>query len=234
MKTILSREPAPFEGNSLPHRIPKSPASNNGISRREFHNTLLAMWPPQNPLKSGRASSATATAGLLLVGIVVGAGLIFGTLYVTGSLPAKTTTQTVSVTATVVTSVTTVTTTVTSTRFGSFAGYANVSASAVNVQAARSGTALTVGACTATAAPFNDYIDAQNSGTANASITNLQITYGGATSGIALSNCPVIAGSSEYVPITAIGTTTATVGESFTGALTLGNGGSVPFSGTFS
>ena len=185
-------------------------------------------------MKSRRASSATATAGLLLIGIVVGAGLILGTLYATGSLLAKTTTQTVSGAGAVVTTVTTVTTTVTLTSFGSFVGYVNLSASAVNVQAARSGTALAVGACTSTAAPFNDYIAAQNTGTANTSITNLQISYGGFTSSIVVSSCPVDAGSTEYVPITATGTTAASVGESFTGALSLSNGGSEPFSGTFS
>ena len=117
--------------------------------------------------------------------------------------------------------------------FGSFTSSARVSGFAINVQASTSGHATALAACAA-AAPANNYVGAQNTGTASTSITNFQVTYGGTTYSIAVAApCPVTAGSSEYIGITHIGLVPAVTGEAFVITLTTSNGASVPISGTF-
>lgn len=162
-----------------------------------------------------------ATAGMLLVGIIVGAGLAFGTLYATGSLNAKTATQTVTITGTVVSSVTIiVTTTVSSAPPG---GYTVTSI-------------ITVLNSSIPHSIVSGTISMENTGTASTNANGLTLTYGGATCTPVITATEITAGGGVIsVPITATGTCTAGIaGEAYSGSVALSNGGQVPFIGTFS
>jgi hypothetical protein len=161
-----------------------------------------------------------ATAGMLLVGMIVGAGLVFGALYATGTLPAKTATQTVSITGTVVSSVTTtMTTTVTSIPSNGYTVTAIVSVVNTSIpHSILSGT-----------------ISIENTGTTNTDTNGLSLSYGGASCTPVITVTELTAGAGVIsVPITSIGNCVAGVaGEAYTGSVALSNGGQVPFSGTF-
>ena|ERR1017187_5094923 len=104
--------------------------------------------------------------------------------------------------------------------FGSFTSSARVSAS---VTSCTHGTAL-LSVCN---------ITLSNTGTSNATVNGCQ--FGGALAGVsaALPLSPVTAGGT--LAITCTGTGAATVaGQSAVGSVSLSNGASVPFTGTFS
>ena len=117
--------------------------------------------------------------------------------------------------------------------FGSFTSNAQVQASAVNVSSSLAHTGLTVGTCVATGS--TNYILAQNTGTSAATVNSVTFSFGGKTENVAAAaGCTVAAGGSTQVPILTVdlGATPAS-GEQFTGSLSMSNGASVPFSGTF-
>jgi flagellin-like protein len=108
--------------------------------------------------------------------------------------------------------------------FGSFTSSAQVSA--IN-------TALVHG--TALAGPTgNVYV--QNTGTSNANVNSMSLTFGGQTCSPTMAVTTVTAGAgSTTIAITGAGTcaTASVAGEAFSGLLSLSNGGQVPFTGTF-
>ncbi|MDG6981486.1 MAG: hypothetical protein JRN51_10305, partial [Nitrososphaerota archaeon] len=105
--------------------------------------------------------------------------------------------------------------------FGSFTSTAQLSATGTSI----SHSALTSGT-----------ISVQNTGTANANINSVSLTFGGLTCSLTLSTAvPVTAGSSATITLTGItGCATPASGEQFTGSLSASNGGQISFTGTFS
>jgi flagellin-like protein len=109
--------------------------------------------------------------------------------------------------------------------FGSFTSTAQVS--------------VTQTALVSTGTGASGTIVASNTGTSNAAINAISLTYGGQTCNPLTGALPsVTAGSSAPITLTAIQTTghcltQPTSGEQFTGSLALSNGGSAQFTGTF-
>ena len=109
--------------------------------------------------------------------------------------------------------------------FGSFTSSAQVSV--VN-------TALKDG--TAAAGPTGT-IGAQNTGTSNANINSVSLTFGGVTCSEAVATPPTVTAGATYtltLPSFANACPASSPGEAFTGSLAMSNGGQVPFSGLFS
>jgi archaeal type IV pilus assembly protein PilA len=88
----------------------------------------------------------------------------------------------------------------------------------------------TVTSCYATG--LNCSITLSNTGTASANVIAGSISYGGVTYTLSGITGTVTAGSTLPVSFTT-GGAAASVGEAFTGSISLSNGGSVPFTGTF-
>ncbi|MDE1854204.1 MAG: type IV pilin N-terminal domain-containing protein [Thaumarchaeota archaeon] len=121
--------------------------------------------------------------------------------------------------------------------FGSSTNTAQISA--VNAALSSTGTVtpntFTVACATAastTAGVGN--IQFSNSGSANAAITTVSLTYGGKTysSAAPTSGCTVTAGSSLYITIS-VYPAALTSGQQFTGFVVTNNGAQVVFTGTF-
>ena len=114
--------------------------------------------------------------------------------------------------------------------FGSFTSSAQISVTSTNLNHVvyLAGTCTGAPACT---------IYFMNTGTSNANVNSLSLTYGGTTCvpGMAAAGVTIGAtGASVAVTLTGIGTcAAANPGQSFTGSAALSNGGQVPFSGTF-
>jgi len=190
------------------------------------------------PIAGRRGSSQVARAGLVIIGIVIGAGLVFGALYATGSMSAGTVTlavaQTDSVTETVtrtntVANLVMVTTTLTTyTSVGGSVGYAQVSVI---------GTALAHGPL-ATGPTGSIYL--QNTGTLNTVAENMTLSWGSHTCSPGVTATQVTEGvGSVAFAITGAGTcagmaSASSLGESFTGLIALSDGYLVQFSGVFS
>jgi len=189
------------------------------------------------PFARRRGSSQVARTGLVIIGIVVGAGLAFGALYATGSMSTRTITQDVaqtsSVTETVtqtntlanVVMVTTTLTTYTSAQWSS--GYAQVSVI---------GAALVHGPL-ATGPTGAIYL--QNTGTLNTVAENMTISWGGHTCSPVVTATQVTEGvGSVAFTIAGVGTcasmaSASSPGEAFTGLVALTDGYLVQFSGVF-
>jgi len=109
--------------------------------------------------------------------------------------------------------------------FGTFTKTATVSAAS---------TTITHGAAGVTASA--NAVVLQNTGTANAIANSMSLTYGGQTCIPTITATTVTAGTTVPVPITATGTCAlaSTAGEAYTGSVSMSNGGSVLFTGTFS
>lgn len=120
--------------------------------------------------------------------------------------------------------------------FGTFTSSATISASAVS--------------CTSSSAGITCTVQVTNSGNANGGITGASLKYAsssGSTNLPAVSSwsivgpaittagtpLPVNAGSSDTVTLYFSGASPPVTGSSFTGTLTLSNGGSAQFSGSF-
>jgi len=127
--------------------------------------------------------------------------------------------------------------------FGSFTSSAAVSEISSNFAAAGTGSALAQPAsapfCQATAPSSGYYLEFSNTGTANTAINSVSLSYGGNTASVSISNpsanCIAKAGAQEYVLFTAleVGGAAAATGQRYTGSASLGNGGSVSYTGTF-
>jgi len=113
--------------------------------------------------------------------------------------------------------------------FGSFTSTARVS----EVYANLNHVVYTAGVCTG--APLCT-ITFMNTGTSNANVNSLTLTYGGVTCAPTVASTQIPAtGAQTGVTLATIGSCVAgAVGESFTGSAALSNGGQVPFSGVFS
>jgi len=80
-----------------------------------------------------------------------------------------------------------------------------------------------------------NWVSAQNTGTSNANVNSMTLTYGGVTCAPAITVTTVTAGSTASVAVTGAGSCVAgSPGEAFVGSLALSNGGQVPFSGILS
>lgn len=178
------------------------------------------------------ASSQTTGAALLIVGIVVGAALIFVTLFATGSLSPKTITETATKATTETTAMTSIVTTttvvtstftVTSTLSESFTGGPRVSMVSANLDhtGAVGGTLVFT-----------------NSGSVDATILYATITYSShPNTALTLPATTTIAATGAAVTITLpVETLTGAVaGEAFNVNLVIQpGGGSISGTGTFS
>ena len=152
----------------------------------------------------------------MILGVLVGAGLVFGTLYATGSFSSRTVTETVTTTSIL-----------TITPSGVFVGTAQVQAS--------------VTSCTAAAgpsAPETCELVLTNSGNASVAVTaSCSLTFGGHTySGTTSAQPTIPAGGSAS--LNCVGPNAAgafaTPGIQVTGAVILANGGNALFSATAS
>jgi len=113
--------------------------------------------------------------------------------------------------------------------FGSFTSTAQVSVVSTSLNHAIFPAGCTGAGCE---------IGFQNTGTSNANVNSVTLTYGGATCVPASTHLPVLitagAGAVQVI-FTGVGTCAAgTAGEAFVGSAALSNGGQVAFSGVFS
>jgi len=163
-----------------------------------------------------------ASVGALIAGIAIGALLIFGTLYASGSFPAKTGT---SVTTSTVTNFQTITTTLTVTTTSYPSGFS------VTVTVSSQVTSCSVSG-------KDCVIILTNSGTSGTAVTSCSIQNAGtAEDGILSAGFPsatyqVPAGGSESLTCTVV-TLGSSVGSQAVGTIGLVNGGQVPFSGNW-
>jgi hypothetical protein len=172
-----------------------------------------------------------ATVGLVVVGIMVGAGLVLVTLDATGTLSTRTVTQSLYTTTLVVTQ--TVTITVTVTPSATTVGQSQVTVTTINIPHSLSTTGLAAG-CTIIAGT-NGYVYLQNFGPAATTVNSLKFSYGGGTATVGLGGaaCGINSGGAIYVQIAALNRGTPAAGEQFNGTFALSNGTAVPFSGAF-
>jgi hypothetical protein len=202
-------------------------SSNHRGLERACQSSLSLPYITKSLASHGRMSSQTTGAVLLLFGIVAGAGLIFGTLYATGSLAQRTTTETTTVfvsTTQYLTTTLTLTTTVTSS--GVTVSSAQLSAQVTQCEAG-TGTAANNNQCT---------VVLTNTGTANVAVTGGNEQIGGVT--VACNPAPSgtvpASGSLSVTCLQASPTPAQTVGSQAIGSFTFSNGASVPFSGVWS
>jgi flagellin-like protein len=106
--------------------------------------------------------------------------------------------------------------------FGSFTSTARISVTSATIPDTPVST---------TAAPA---LYASNTGTSNAQVTAMTLTYGGVTCVPVVTATTITAGAGPTNIVFAAGTCLAgTSGGAYVGSLSLSNGGQVPFSGTF-
>jgi len=127
--------------------------------------------------------------------------------------------------------------------FGSFTSSASVSEIGSNFAAGGTTAALALpGAapyCGTTPPGSGYYLEFTNTGTANTAIDSVSLSYGGSTASVTINNpsanCIAKAGAQEYVYFTAleVGGAAAASGQRYSGSASLGNGGSVSYTGTF-
>jgi flagellin-like protein len=122
--------------------------------------------------------------------------------------------------------------------FGSFSSSATVTVTGVAIPSgATSGAFPSTATCsTSAAAP---YVAISNSGTGSTTVTGISITYAGNTYSATISGCTIGAAGSAtatyYVEMTGFTPLASQYkGIQFVGAVTLGNGASVSYTGTFS
>jgi hypothetical protein len=166
-----------------------------------------------------KASSSSTSAALLVLGVVIGAGLIFGTLYASGSLGQRTLVRTTTQV---------LTTTQTSTTSLFIVAVTSLQSAQVSAQVTQcSHNANGTDSCTVTLT---------NSGTANTAATACFLSVSGVATqgtltGPAKTSIPASASATGACRVTAAA---QTVGSQAVGSFSLSNGGSVPFSGTWS
>ena len=113
--------------------------------------------------------------------------------------------------------------------FGSFTSTARITVSAVQFYPGAAGIGV---------APPASTVLVLNTGTSNANVNSMSLTYGGQTCAPAVTGAPVqiTAGVAPGITLTVTaGTCTAASapGQAYSGTLALSNGGQVPFSGIF-
>ena len=181
-----------------------------------------------------KGSSQATGAALLVVGILIGAGLIFTTLYISGNLGSKTVSGTATLTSTLTNTVTnnvinTVTSVVTS--------IVTVSATTPNGGTAQVQASVTSCVADGTTGEICNLV-LTNSGNANVLPTgSCSLTYGGRTWSGTTATTVLAAGSSGSYACTSNGGTgqgSAVVGSQVTGSVILSNGGNALFSATAS
>jgi hypothetical protein len=176
--------------------------------------------------KSG--SSTSTAAALLVLGVVIGTGLIFGTLYASGSMSQRVTTSTVfePVTTTQILTATQILTTTVTPSYGVTVSSVQVSAQVTKCTAG-AGTAANNNQCTVTLT---------NTGTSNVAITGGSEQIGGVA--VACNEAPAgtipASGSLSVTCLQAVATAAQTVGSQAVGQFNLSNGASVTFSGVWS
>lgn len=167
-----------------------------------------------------RASASSTAAVLLMLGIAIGSGLIFGTLYASGSLGQRTEIQT---TTQFVTTTLTLTTTPTS---GVIVSSAQVSAQVTRC-AAGAGTVAHNNECT---------VVLTNTGTIDVAVTGGSVQI----NGVSMACNPAPSGTvyaSSSLTVTCLqraATFGQTIGSQAVGQFSLSNGASAVFSGTWS
>jgi flagellin-like protein len=121
--------------------------------------------------------------------------------------------------------------------FGSFSSSATVTVTGVAIpSSATSGAFPSTATCSTSAvAP---YVAISNSGTGSTTVTGITITYAGNTYRAAISGCTIGAAGSAtatyYVEMTGFAPLSTYKGIQFVGAVSLGNGASVSYTGSFS
>ena len=185
-------------------------------------NPLLPFYAgsgvPRRLRATRTASSTASTAGLLVLGVMVGAGLIFGTTYLVGGFSAKTTTITAFSTTVTVVSTTTITATVTSTvtpTQGTLASPATLS----NLTSSVACSASTQ-TCTMSVA---------NSGTTDGEITGAGPGPGSGAAVTASGARILVPAGSPGTSVTVTLSGTVAKGETVSGYLTQGNGPNLYF-----
>ena len=176
-----------------------------------------------------------ATIAAMAYGLVLGAGLVFTTLYSAGFFSSRVTTETTTETSTIFG-----TETITATSFlttTSFPQYVQVSVNAVNIS--HSLPELGLSASCSTSRTANGFISVQNTGTVSVSLRDLTIVPSGrqgVTIGLSEVECLVPSESSLFVSITSLPTNwgNLTLGEPYIGYLTLSDDTLIQFMGTFS
>ena len=223
----------------LPRNMPKMQLGRSIRYREGRQTPPFIAAPPQTFRMVGRdvppmrrmGSSQTTGAAILIVGIMVGAALIFGTLYATGSLSPRTTTETSSVMVTTVSTFTTVSTLtlVTTVNFSSSETFT----SGQNMQLI--GTTCVHGA----AATAYCQLQLTNTGEASAAVVGCSIYGASATSAPTLAHAQagtqatvvVVAGTTSANPVTVYCAGPAlTAGAAVSGSLAVASGSPLAFS----
>ena len=186
------------------------------------------------PMWHRGASSPATVVGILMVGVVIGAGVFLIAVYSSGTLSAKTSTETTTQTSTIV-SIETVTTTSTLTTT-SLPQFAQASVNAVNMSHAL--PILGLAATCSTSPRGSAYLTVQNNGTISVSARDVTLVPSGkpsATVGLSETKCLISAGGTLFITITSLDSnwTTLTMGEPYTGYLTLSDDTIIPFGGSF-
>jgi flagellin-like protein len=119
--------------------------------------------------------------------------------------------------------------------FGSFSSSATVTVTGVAIPSGSGGAFPVTAGCSTTAA--TPYVSISNSGTGSTTVTGVSLTYAGNTNRATLTGCTIgAAGSSTatlYIVITGFSPGAALKGIQFVGSISLGNGASISYTGTF-
>jgi flagellin-like protein len=121
--------------------------------------------------------------------------------------------------------------------FGSFSSSATVTVTGVAIPSGSAAVAFPATATCPTTAG-TPYVAISNSGTGSTTVTGVSITYAGNTYTATLTGCTIGAAGSNtatlYVVMGTFAPGPTLKGTQFVGAVTLGNGASVSYTGTFS
>ena len=161
-----------------------------------------------------------STAAALVVGVVIGASIVFGALYASGSLPSKTTTITMTSTSTTLQTLIVTTTVTTTPPPSGFTSTAIVSTQVTScVGATDVCTIALTNSGTASVQAIGCFMQLNGVSTPPESFTPATVEAGG--------NATVTCGPPVAVVAQAAGS------QAF-GSISLNNGGAVPFSGVWS
>jgi hypothetical protein len=181
-----------------------------------------------------RGASEVTTVALVILGVAVGGAMVYGIVFLSGTTPAQTTqTSTIYTTSTVyVTSTSSITVYGQSTSLAS----ADVIVVGLSIPAGSAAATLSSATCSDTT-PVSPYVAVSNSGTASTDITGVSLTYAGNTYTVTISGCTVGAAGSasatQYIDMNVV-PGSALKGVEFVGEVTLSNGSTAAFTGTFS
>jgi len=176
---------------------------------------------------------------MLLVGVIIGAGLILGTLSLTGSLTQKTVTDTTTTPVTM-TIPFIMTTTVTTTSTSLLTFQVTVTTSGSSISFAQVSTS--VSSCTQSGANVVCTLTITNSGTSFVTVNGCTINLGGSSQAgtfaygyVGITPQKWLApGTTQVGAMCTVAGTEPTIGSQAAGSLALENGATVPFLGTWS